>query len=47
VIAPIYSWGNANVGLTLEQNAIGVITRQRSIDDVLKAMDAAFKQGPP
>jgi raffinose/stachyose/melibiose transport system substrate-binding protein len=46
VPAPIYSWGNANVGLALEQNAIGVITGQRSIDDVLKAMDAAWRQGP-
>jgi raffinose/stachyose/melibiose transport system substrate-binding protein len=46
VIGPIYSWGNANVGLALEQSAIGLITGQRSIDDVLKAMDAAYKQGP-
>src|SRR5262249_50266589 len=47
VPAPVYSWGNANVVLALEQNAIGVITGQRSIDDVLKAMDAAWTQGSP
>jgi raffinose/stachyose/melibiose transport system substrate-binding protein len=46
VISPNTSWWNGNVGLALQQNAIGVITGQRSIDDVLNAMDAAWAQGP-
>jgi hypothetical protein len=32
--------------LALQDNQIGLITGQRSIDDVLNAMDAAWKQGP-
>jgi raffinose/stachyose/melibiose transport system substrate-binding protein len=46
VINPIGFWWNANVVLALQQNQVGVITGQRSIDDVLNAMDAAWKQGP-
>ena len=46
VIAPYQTWWNANVLLALEQDGIGLITGQRSIDDVLNAMDAAWKQGP-
>jgi raffinose/stachyose/melibiose transport system substrate-binding protein len=46
VIYPIASWWNASVLLALQQNQIGLITGQRSIDDVLHAMDAAWKQGP-
>ena len=45
-INPTQSWWNANVLLALQQNEIGLITGQRSIDDVLNAMDAAWKQGP-
>jgi raffinose/stachyose/melibiose transport system substrate-binding protein len=45
VLYPIASWWNANVLLALQQNQIGLITGQRSIDDVLHAMDDAWKQG--
>jgi raffinose/stachyose/melibiose transport system substrate-binding protein len=46
VISPVETWWNSNVLLQLQQNQIGLITGQRSIDDVLNAMDAAWKQGP-
>jgi raffinose/stachyose/melibiose transport system substrate-binding protein len=46
VIVPQVSWWNAKVLLALQDNQIGLITGQRSIDDVLNAMDAAWKQGP-
>jgi raffinose/stachyose/melibiose transport system substrate-binding protein len=46
VIDPSASWWNASTTLAVEQNQIGLITGQRSIDDVLKAMDAAWKIGP-
>lgn len=46
VTNPSLSWWNANVTLALLQNEIGLITGQRSVDDVLNAMDAAWKQGP-
>src|SRR4029077_430704 len=35
-----------NVFTALSTNGIGLVTGQRSIDDVLNAMDAAWKQGP-
>ena len=35
-----------NVQLTLETDEIGLITGQTTIDDLLSAMDAAWKQGP-
>lgn len=46
VANPQQTWWNANVLLALEQDAIGLITGQFSIDDVLNAMDAAWTQGP-
>jgi raffinose/stachyose/melibiose transport system substrate-binding protein len=46
VVNPQQTWWNANVLLALAQNGIGLITGQRSIDDVLNAMDAAWQQGP-
>jgi raffinose/stachyose/melibiose transport system substrate-binding protein len=46
VASPVYGWWNPNVALALQQNAIGLITGQRSIDDVLSAMDTAWNQGP-
>ncbi len=46
VLNPIQTWWNAGVVLALQQNEIGLITGQRSTDDVLNAMDAAWKQGP-
>ena len=45
-VTPLQNWWNANVLLALQQNQIGLITGQRSIDDVLNAMDAAWRQGP-
>jgi raffinose/stachyose/melibiose transport system substrate-binding protein len=45
-VTPLQTWWNANVLLALQQNQLGLITGQRSIDDVLKAMDAAWAQGP-
>ena len=45
-INPVQTWWNENVLLTLQQDAIGLITGQTTIDDVLNAMDAAWKQGP-
>jgi len=47
VISPVETFRNANVLLQMQSNQIGLITGQRSIDDVLNAMDAAWKQGPP
>jgi raffinose/stachyose/melibiose transport system substrate-binding protein len=46
VINPYVSWWNASALLAMQQNQIGLITGQRSIDDVLKAMDAAWQLGP-
>jgi raffinose/stachyose/melibiose transport system substrate-binding protein len=45
VLNPIQSWGTASINIAL-QNAVGLLTGQRSIDDVLTAMDAAWEQGP-
>jgi raffinose/stachyose/melibiose transport system substrate-binding protein len=45
VISPVETWWNANVTLAMQLNQMGVITGQRSIDDVLNAMDTAWKQG--
>ena len=46
VINPITAWWNPNVILALQQDGVGLLTGQLSIDDVLNAMDAAWKQGP-
>ena len=46
VIDPTQSWWNSNVLLALQQDGIGLITGQTTIDGVLNAMDAAWKQGP-
>ena len=46
IIQPSAGWWNPDVVLALQQNGIGLITGQRSIDDVLKAMDAAWQKGP-
>jgi raffinose/stachyose/melibiose transport system substrate-binding protein len=45
VISPVETWWNASVLLQMQQNQVGLITGQRSIDDVLNAMDAAWKLG--
>jgi hypothetical protein len=46
LISPVETWWNAAVTVQLQQTQIGLITGQRSVDDVLKGMDAAWKQGP-
>jgi len=46
VINPQSDWWNASVTVALQQNQVGLITGQRTIDDILSAMDAAWKQGP-
>ena len=46
VISPVETWWNASVLQQMQQNQIGLITGQRSVDDVLKSMDAAWKLGP-
>ena len=46
VINPYLNWWNASTLKALQDNQIGLITGQRSIDEVLKAMDAAWQLGP-
>jgi raffinose/stachyose/melibiose transport system substrate-binding protein len=46
VVNPQQTWWNPGVLVALQQNQIGLITGQRSIDDVLNAMDVAWKKGP-
>jgi len=45
-INPIETWWNAAVGNALTTYGTGLLTGQESIDDVLEAMDAAWKLGP-
>jgi raffinose/stachyose/melibiose transport system substrate-binding protein len=46
VVDPTQSWWNPDVLLTLEQDDVGLFTGQTTVDQVLNAMDAAWKQGP-
>ena len=46
LLSPSGAWWNADVLLALQQYGIGLITGQSSIDDVLNAMDVAWKEGP-
>jgi raffinose/stachyose/melibiose transport system substrate-binding protein len=46
LLSPNYFWWNASVALAWQQDAIGLLTGQETIDGVLNAMDAAWKQGP-
>jgi raffinose/stachyose/melibiose transport system substrate-binding protein len=46
VVNPTATWWNSNVGAALRQYEIGLLTGQASIDQILNAMDAAWKQGP-
>jgi raffinose/stachyose/melibiose transport system substrate-binding protein len=43
---PVQTWWNADVGTALSTYGEGLLTGQESIDDVLNAMDAAWKEGP-
>jgi hypothetical protein len=44
VANPIFGWWNPGVAAFLRENQIGLITGQRSVDDVLRGMDAAWKE---
>jgi raffinose/stachyose/melibiose transport system substrate-binding protein len=46
VIDPTLSWWNPSVGYVMQQDLIGLVTGQTTIDGTLSAMDAAWKQGP-
>jgi raffinose/stachyose/melibiose transport system substrate-binding protein len=46
VTDPTQTWWNSNVVLALEQDGMGLLTGQTTIDSVLSAMDAAWKLGP-
>jgi raffinose/stachyose/melibiose transport system substrate-binding protein len=46
VISPVETWWNAGVVDDMQTNQIGLLTGQRSVEDVLKGMDAAWKSGP-
>jgi raffinose/stachyose/melibiose transport system substrate-binding protein len=46
VLNPTLTWWNPSVGNALMQDAIGLVTGQRTVDQVLQDMDAAWKQGP-
>jgi raffinose/stachyose/melibiose transport system substrate-binding protein len=46
VLNPTLTWWNPSVSNALMQDAIGLVTGQRTVDQVLQAMDAAWKQGP-
>jgi raffinose/stachyose/melibiose transport system substrate-binding protein len=45
-VNPVETWWNADVGNVLSQDGIGLITGQKSIDDILAEMDTAWKRGP-
>jgi hypothetical protein len=44
VVNPSQNWWNANVAGAF--TPVGLLTGQLSVDDLLNAMDAAWKQGP-
>jgi raffinose/stachyose/melibiose transport system substrate-binding protein len=46
VIDPSQLWWNPNVLLALNQDEVGLLTGQSTVDDILTAMDAAWRQGP-
>jgi hypothetical protein len=46
VISPVETWWNSGVVEKMQTDQIGLITGQRSVGDVLKGMDAAWKRGP-
>ena len=46
VLSPQLTWWNAGVLAAFQQEAPGLLTGQATIDDLLNAMDAAWKQGP-
>jgi raffinose/stachyose/melibiose transport system substrate-binding protein len=46
VVNPATYWWNSSVQTALEQQTEGLLTGQTTTNDVLNAMDAAWKQGP-
>jgi raffinose/stachyose/melibiose transport system substrate-binding protein len=46
VLQPSAGWWNASVDLAVGQDAVGLLTGQSTVDGILKAMDAAYEQGP-
>jgi raffinose/stachyose/melibiose transport system substrate-binding protein len=44
--APGQTWWNESVGQAPYQDGVGLLTGQTSIDEILKAMDTAWQQGP-
>ena len=46
VLKPSLTWWNADVSLTLQTDAIGLVTGQTTVDSILQAMDAAWQKGP-
>ena len=46
VVNPQADWWNPSVMFALQGEPVGLITGQRTVDDILNAMDAAWKQGP-
>ena len=46
VVNPLQTWWNPSVLTALQQDCVGLLTGQKSIDDILNDMDAAWKQGP-
>jgi hypothetical protein len=45
-IDPSVTWWNGDVMNALLQDQIGLVTGQVTIDGLLNAMDAAWKEGP-
>jgi hypothetical protein len=46
IIQPSAAWWNQGVFRALQENGIGLVTGQRSVEAVLNAMDAAWQKGP-
>jgi raffinose/stachyose/melibiose transport system substrate-binding protein len=46
MINPGQTFWNPNVLDALHQDAVGLLTGQTTVDEILNAMDAAWKQGP-
>jgi raffinose/stachyose/melibiose transport system substrate-binding protein len=46
VLQPSVTWWNPNVLLALQSSQVGLLTGQSTVDEILNAMDAAWKQGP-
>jgi len=45
IVAPVIKWWNPNVSTAINTDAIGLVTGQQTISQVLAAMDTAWAQG--